>query len=230
MNCVKMISELYKDCKVSLVKARKEGSKNLPAYENKMALLQEIVDYIKTYQWVKQQSVKEKVKTYLTNDYDYTIVCDVHKVSYDAARQTIKWACDQLEKKIGRNTILDLKENDIEGARASFYISMGKIKVKDLLLSELAEQLPDPQYGVFDLSDCTNELKILHMMSAARLDYFMGKIDMAKLAYVMYLLYGHSEVADYYRPYLIELMQNKISVNDMLDTAKPFEQDNPYVT
>ena len=85
-------------------------------------LLEEIIDYLKSYKWLYKQSSKEKIKVWIESGYDYDVLCEQFNISYEGARWSVSWANSQFKKKIGENTIKLIKEGLIEEARAAFYV------------------------------------------------------------------------------------------------------------
>lgn len=179
-------------------------------------LLEEIVEYMKSYKWLYKGSSKEKIKVWLESGYDYEVLCEKCNIPYANAKMAVSWANGQFKKKIGESTIKLIKEGLIEEARAAFYAGTGKLRVDMFVASDCLEALPKAEYNIYKLADCTNELEILRCISKARLKGYLEVMDEDKMAYVLWLLTGKSKKSDLFRPYLISLLNDDLSADELI--------------
>lgn len=185
-------------------------------YREDLRLLEEIDEYLRSFTWLRKQQTKEKMQVYLDGCFDYNLLCEQFGISYENAKNSVHWAATQFESKIGWHTLKLIEQGYIEEARAAFYIGTGQLKVEQLIAEECAGRLPEPQYDIFRLADCEQELKALRLVSRATLSEYMSSIDEKKMAYLMYLLKGSTKKGAMYRPYLIALLTGSLHEQDLI--------------
>lgn len=184
---------------------------------DKLGLLDEILEYINSYEWVRHKKVKNKIKCFIESDFNYDIFCKKFGISYTSARNSCKYAYKMLVKCLGANTLSLIKKGMIDEARSAFYISSGKFSKEKFLTKSLIEILPEPEFTAsLSFEDCHNELMILSNMSMWRLEYYKGVMNKDNMAYLLHLLEGSSKRADLFRPYIISFLTNKISYEELL--------------
>ena len=197
--------------------------------EMKKELLDEIVEYVDSYEWLYKSPLKEKVKFFIQSGYDYESLCNEFNVSYDSARSSIKWASNQLRKKIGQYTLQLVKEDRIADAATAFYIGTGKIKKDDYIMKELLSELPEEKFSAaLDLKDCKNELVILRNLSTERFNRYLEVMDKKKMAYCIHLIEGSSKKADDYRFYMIKYLMGNISLDDLFSVEEDIKKEKIY--
>ncbi|MBR3792010.1 MAG: hypothetical protein IKK18_04840 [Clostridia bacterium] len=192
-------------------------------------LLEEIIDYLKSYKWLYKQSSKEKIKVWIESGYDYDVLCEQFNISYEGARWSVSWANSQFKKKIGENTIKLIKEGLIEEARAAFYVGTGKLSVDMFVGSDCLDSLPDAKYNIYSLAECENELKILCLFSKARLQKYLEVMDEEKMAYVLWLLTGKSKKSDVFRPYLISMLSDELEAEELIYMEEDIKRQQNYL-
>lgn len=179
-------------------------------------LLEEIIEYLKSYKWLYKKNSKEKIQVWIESGYDYNLLAERFGISYDAAKMAVKWANGQFKKKIGENTLKLIREGLIDEARAAFYMGSGQLKAGAFVCSDCLENLPEPHYNIYPLAECENELKILSIYSKARLEKYLEIMDEDKMAYVLWLLMGKSKKSDVFRPYIISLLNDDLSPDELI--------------
>lgn len=185
-------------------------------YHADLSMLEEIDDYLHSFAWLRKQQTKDKIRVYLDGCFDYNLLCEQFGISYENAKNSVHWAATQFESKIGWHTLKLIEQGYTEEARAAFYIGTGQLKVEQLIAEECAGRLPEPQYDIFRLADCEQELKALRLVSRATLSEYMSSIDEKKMAYLMYLLKGSTKKGAMYRPYLIALLTGSLHEKDLI--------------
>ncbi len=216
-----IMQSIFKRIKKEVISINKKlensyGEENI-ILNQKKDLLDEIVKYVSSFNWLYKEPLKEKVKFFINSDYDYESLCRTFNVSYDSARSSMKWAATQLEKKIGSSTLQLIKEGRIADARATFYMGIGKIKKEDYILKSFLCELPQEKFtAVFDLKDCQNELIILRNLSTERFNKYLEILNDRKMAFCLHLIEGTSKKADDYRIYMINYLTGKISLDALL--------------
>lgn len=183
----------------------------------KRELLEEIVEYVNSMKWLTRVKTKEKIMFYIKSGYDYGALCKEFGITYEAAKNAVKWASKQLKAKIGRTTVQLIRFGYIEEARVAFYVGIGKISRDNLFMSDLNDILPESKYSaIYTLQDCITELALLRKMSLAYLSKYAEKVDSSKLAYLLSLIEGDSRKATWLRPYIINMIQGYTKLEDLL--------------
>lgn len=192
------------------------GSEEEMSYQEDLSLLEEIDEYLYSFVWLKKQQTKEKMRVYLDGCFDYNLLCEQFGISYENAKNSVHWCATQFESKIGWHTLKLIEQGYIEEARAAFYVGTGQLKIEELVTEQCASELPEPQYDIFRLADCEQELKVLRLVSRVTLSEYMSSIDEKKMAYLMYLLKGSTKKGAMYRPYLIALLTGSLHEQDLI--------------
>ncbi|MBR2724291.1 MAG: hypothetical protein IKB72_02495 [Ruminococcus sp.] len=192
------------------------GSEEEIFYQEDLSLLEEIDEYLHSFAWLRKQQTKEKIRVYLDGCFDYNLLCEQFGISYENAKNSVHWCATQFESKIGWHTLKLIEQGYIEEARAAFYIGTGHLKIEQLVTEQCAGELPEPQYDIFRLADCEQELKVLRLVSRATLSEYMSSIDEKKMAYLMYLLKGTTKKGAMLRPYLIALLTGSLHEQDLI--------------
>lgn len=192
------------------------GSEEEMLYQEDLALIEEIDQYLYSFAWLRKQKTKDKIQVYLGGCFDYNLLCEQFGISYENAKNSVHWAATQFEGKIGWHTLKLIEQGYIEEARAAFYIGTGQLKIEQLVTDQCASKLPEPQYDIFRLADCEQELKVLRLVSKATLSEYMESIDNKKMAYLMYLLKGSTKKGAMLRPYLIALLTGGLHEQELI--------------
>lgn len=220
----KQIAKLYKTITYEQEKTDKDTDKG-KALQTTKDLLEEVMEYVDSFDWLKKDKSKEKVQFFLESGEDYDLLCKQYNITKDTAYNTIRWASKQLRDKIGENTVSLIKDGYIEEARAAFYQGVGRLGIERLVVSDLLEYLPEPKYTTFYLEECKTELTILKNLSLSTLESYTKAMNEKKMAYILFLIIGKSKKSDLYRPYLIQLLEGKIKVGDLIEIAEEIEED-----
>lgn len=192
----------------------------------KRELLEEIVKYVNSMEWLKREKTKEKILFYIKSGYDYEALCKEFNITYEAAKNAVKWASKQLKAKIGRNTVQLTRFGYIEEARVAFYVGIGKISRENLFVSDLNGILPEGKYSaIYNLQDCVAELALLRRMSLAYLKKYADKVDIKKMAYLLSLIEGESRKATWLRPYIINMIQGYTTLEDLLGMEEKIKKE-----
>lgn len=192
----------------------------------KRELLEEIVKYVNSMEWLKREKTKEKILFYIKSGYDYDALCKEFGITYEAAKNAVKWASKQLKSKIGRTTVQLIRFGYLEEARIAFYVGIGKISRDNLFVSELNAILPESKYSaIYNLQDCIAELALLRKMSLAYLDKYAEGVDSSKLAYLLSLIEGDSRKATWLRPYIINMIQGYTKLEDLLAMEEKIKKE-----
>lgn len=182
-----------------------------------LALYNELIDYMHTYEWLKKDSSKEKMKVYIESGFDYEVLMGKFNLSYDNAKTTVKWATKQFRQKIGENTVSLLQQGFPYEARASYETHTGKLKMENLIMSDLVDALPDEEYFPYSLEECKYELRVLYQYSKKKMESVIGKADLKKLAYIRHLIEGSSKRAELFRPYMFDVLEGLTSIDEIIE-------------
>ena len=197
---------------------------------DKLSLLDEILEYIESYEWVKQAKMKNRINFLVESGFDYDLYCKTYNVSYESARNSSKYAYQLLSSKLGENTLYLIRNGLLEEARAAFYVGTGKLKKEKFITQSLIDILPEPEFTAgLSFEDCRNELTILSNMSMWRLEYYKHRMNRDNMAYVLHLLEGSSKRADLLRPHIISFLSNNTSYEELLEIEKDILNNKLYI-
>ena len=195
----------------------------------KNELLEEMVDYVNSYEWLHKKPLKQKVQFFIQSGYDYEALCRAFDISYDSARSSIKWASNQLKKKIGPSTLQLIKEDRLTDAATAFYMGIGKIKKEDYIMKDLLLELPNEKFSAaLDLKDCKNELIILRNLSTEKFYKYLDVMNEKKMAYCLHLIEGTSKKADNYKAYMIKYLIGEISLEELFSIEEDIKNEKIY--
>lgn len=220
----KQIAKLYKIITYEQEKVNEDSDRGKELQTTK-ELLEEVMEYVDSFEWLKKDKSKEKVQFFLESGEDYDLLCKQYSISKDTAYNTIRWASKQLRDKIGENTVSLIRDGYIEEARAAFYQGTGRLGIEKFVISDLIEHLPEPKYTTYYLEECKTELTILKNLSLSTLKSYTKAMDEKKMAYILFLIMGKSKKSDLYRPYLIQLLEGKLKLDDFLEISEEIEED-----
>ena len=220
----KQIAKLHKEFAYEQEKVKKDSDRD-KELQTIIDLLEEIIEYVDSFDWLKKDKSKEKVQFFLESGEDYDLLCKQYGISKDTAYNTIRWASKQLRDKIGENTVSLIKDGYIEEARAAFYQGTGRLGIEKFVVSELLEHLPEPKYTTYYLEECKTELTILRNFSLSIFKNYLKAMDAKKMAYILFLIEGKSKKSDLYRPYLIQLLEGKIKVDDLIEIGEEIQEE-----
>ena len=193
----------------------------------KKELLVEVVDYVNSMKWLSRTPVKKKITFFIKSGYDYEALCTEFNISYESAKNSVKWASKQLKSKIGEHTVKLIRDGYISEARDAFYVGTGQISRENLFLSDIARVLPESKFSAaYDLQDCLSELVYLRKISLNYIEKHAKNVDKTKLAYLLSLIEGDSKKAVWLRPYLIDMLMGYMKIEELLSVEEKIKEEN----
>ena len=197
------------------------------ALADKYDLLNELVEYVNSMDWLTRVKTKKKISFFIKSGYDYEALCKEFDISYESAKNAVKWASKQLRRKIGKDTLKLIRNDFIEEARVAFYVGSGKISRENLFLADMVDSLPESKYSAaYDLQDCLSELVYLRKISLSYIDSHAEKVNLNKLAYLLSLIEGSSKKAVWLRPYIVSMLQGNMKIEDLLVMEEKIKEEN----
>ena len=230
MKC-NVIRELIREKKKTneMLQKTPENEDDYEFLTDKLSVIEELLDYVYSYAWVKQDKIKEKIKFFIESGFDYELYCTTYNVSYESARNSAKYAYSLLIKKIGENTVSLVKKGYIDEARAAFYSKTGRVTEERYISKGLIDILPEEKFTAgIGLKECHNELVMLSNMSTFRLCRYKQVMDKDKMAYVLHLLVGSSKRADLFRPYMMAYLSNRLTYEELLKAGEDILNNHLY--
>ena len=192
----------------------------------KKELLVEVVDYVNSMKWLSRTPVKKKITFFIKSGYDYEALCTEFGISYESAKNSVKWASKQLKSKIGEHTVKLIRDGYISEARDAFYVGTGQISRDNLFLSDIARVLPESKFSAaYDLQDCLSELEFLRKISLDYIKKLTKKVDKSKLAYLLSLIEGSSRKATWLRPYIIDMLMGYMKIEELLVMEEKIKEE-----
>ena len=192
----------------------------------KKELLVEVVDYVNSMKWLARASAKKKITFFIKSGYDYDALCTEFNISYESAKNSVKWASKQLKSKIGEHTVKLIRDGYISEARDAFYVGTGQIARDNLFLSDIAKVLPESKFSAaYDLKDCLTELEFLRKISLDYIKKLTKEVDKSKLAYLLSLIEGNSRKATWLRPYIIDMLMGYMNIEELLVVEEKIKEE-----
>ena len=195
--------------------------------QDKKELLSELINYVNSMKWLSRTPAKKKITFFIKCGYDYEAFCAEFNISYESAKNSVKWAAKQLKSKIGEHTVRLIRDGYIEEARLAFYTGSGQISRETLFLSDMVAILPESKFSAaYDLQDCLTELVYLRKISLDYIEKHAKKVDKHKLAYLLSLIEGSSRKATWLRPYIIDMLMGYMKIKDLLLVEEKIKEEN----
>lgn len=221
-NIFKAYDRLYQRKKAELEELP-EGSSKAEDLEYAVDVLKEIIEYRDSLKWLYKGQSKKRIEVFLKSGYDYVALCETFNIKRTTATSVVNWAGRQFKKKVGENTYELLEQGYVEEALVAFYMGSGQMRTDKFLMSDFAKHMPEAELQFYKLYECKEELKLLEDMSRASVVKRLKAVDKKKLAYLRYLLEGHSKRAELLRPSIIALLQGNYSVDGVVEDEKEVE-------
>lgn len=188
--------------------------------QKQKGLLQDILNYVNSFCWLKHEETIERIKFFLKNKYSYSEFCNYFGVTYEAAKVCISYANQKCVEKIGKNTIDLILEGKIDEARATFLFRSGQLKLRNFIIDAALIGIPEAAYMTVDIEDCERELSFLRLYSQAILEARVELLDKEKMAYIRYILEGDNPKLAEERLHLLNLLQGRITVKEYIKEVK----------
>ncbi len=183
-------------------------------------LIQEVLNYINSFSWLKHEETIKRIKFFLKNKYNYQEFCNQFEITYEAAKVCVSYANQKCIEKIGRNTIDLIIEGRLDEAKAEFYFRTGQLKIRNYIIDSALTEVPEPEYITLDIEDCKKELSFLRLYSQSLLDSRVELLDKEKLAYIRYILEGDNPKLSEQRLLLMKMLSCQIKVEDFIKEVK----------
>ena len=201
-------------------------------YKKQLRALSMIEEYRDGLAWIKKQDMKEKSKFCIKCNFDYVMIQEHYSIGYDTAKSIVHRISNTFEKKIGEDTLdLIMSSDDMVGAGlTSFYMNSGKISLSDLFLSSIIDSLPEADCAnVYEMAECKDEIEFLYMYSMKGFQEFLSRIDLDKLANVIYVIAKNTEKYKQERSTLVNLYRvaTKITLDDVTKELGFEDEDDP---
>lgn len=171
------------------------SSSEFDLVSRKLRALNEILEYVNTYKWVKHLAVIDKIKFIRHCDYDYQLIKRELHLSDDALKSFMYRINQNLNQKIGEKTIsliLSNEKNWSDGLM-QFRILSGTYSLKEVLLSECYSDLPEKKFTTYSLKECLKEIEYIYTYSDICRKLSKRDLDENKLAFIRYILESETE-------------------------------------
>ena len=223
-NIFRQVEDAVKDVRKAKKTVDQRDGEQLVLIQNKEALLDEIVAYINSYNWVSHKRLKERMTIYLKGKCNLQLLADTCNLSYGAAQQSVTYATKILCERLGKSTIKLILADKLDEARAQFYCNSGKSELQDFILAPALDVMPTSKYMTVSLSNCETELKFLQQNAKEMLKRRIEAVDKDKLAYLTYILEKDNPKYTKERLLLLKLLKVDISVNQLLKEVEKIEK------
>ena len=152
----------------------------------KIRALNEILEYVNTYNWVSHQAVIDKIKVIRYCEYNYEEIQEKLELSEASLKSFMYRINKSLNSKIGENTIkmiLSNKDNWNDGLM-QFRILSGVYDLSDVMVPECYSSLPEKKFQTYSLKECLAEIDFIYRYSHQGIEDAKAKLDVNKLAFL----------------------------------------------
>ena len=164
-----------------------EGSPEWQLEQDKMKLLRDIIQFIKT-DGVKQAPAKAKLDALMTTHFDYARVASMFNTTVNSIKASISYLSKSIESKVGVDTLDLLLAGDIESAKSNFQACSNIYNLNDLVIGEIANRIPFRVPKELDLGGCIGELEFLKSVSLPYIKKEFTNLSLEKLILIRYIL------------------------------------------
>lgn len=184
----------------------------------KRNLIKSIRNFRDDLSYIKRQDSKDRIKYYMRNNFDIIHTSRAFgKETTNSIRTSVWNASKKFTHCIGKNTLSLIKENKIEQAEKEFLINTGKINVDTVILKGFTELIPE---NVVDrtifIKDCEKEIKVLKNISINVIKNVLTRIDMDKMALLMYILKEQDSFYQEHRNLIYSFLEGEIDNIELL--------------
>lgn len=216
------------EVRLKLKKSKGKSDKE-KLYTRQLKALEQIVEYIDSYEWLRESKIKERIKFIREVEYDFNLIERELGMSYNAFKCFMYRMNRKLEEKIGRDTlslVLSNKEENIALGVVNFRIQSGTYNLKNILLSDSFEILPKPKFHLFKIEDCKNEIKFLYDYSKIAMQFAYEDLNIENLEFLLYILTNETERYRKDQREIISLLQGiQIGIEEYMGRFKVNETD-----
>ncbi|EKN71017.1 hypothetical protein P9E76_21805 [Schinkia azotoformans] len=192
----------------------------------KMRLLSKIISYVNSYQWLKHEQMKNKIREFLQSKYSYQAVAKKFGVTLNSLQVSVSYAAKRLEEKqIG--VALDLLLNgDVVAAERAFLLGTGQTVPSTWFLDGVLDLCPSAKKKTeVDLRVCERELRFLKLMTNKHIEEMIGTLDRDRMMHLLYILLQNDRSFIAERDILIRYFNDELDVKQAVQRLK---NDNIY--
>lgn len=204
-------------------------------YQYKMKALREIEDYIMSFQWLSNSSLKtiERVRYFITHECSYKKTQEKFVMELSAVQVCIFRSSKLLEEKIGDNTLelIDKAKTkeQVDLAMNIFNTNVNFAKTSKVLVKEVAQLMPKAKYcnGIKPL-DCLPEAKLLMLYSSGYIKQVINSLNMDKLSFLLYIIDSDDVSFKKERLLFRDYLQCKIKRDELKQELSNLEANKPF--
>lgn len=181
--------------------------------------LNEINDYLWSFEWLSHESSKQKVRLFLESGYNYKDVWQKAGSTSRTSFETSIWhAARVFQKKIGESTLQLILDGKVDEGLRQFRISIGKMDLTQFIPKSLCDMLPVKEYTrMYSLSECLAELRFLKNLTYSNIKSRLSLLDEVKLSFLRYVLESPDPRYAKRRELMYRYLEGKI--NDLEELA-----------
>lgn len=164
-----------------------EGSPEWQLEQDKMKLLKNIIQFIKT-DGVKQAPAKAKLDAVMTTHFDYVRVANMFHTTENSIKASISYLSKSIESKVGVDTLDLLLAGDLESAKSNFQVCSKTYNLADLIVADIANRIPFRVPKAINLGNCVSELEFLKSVSFPYIRKEFSNLSLENLILIRYIL------------------------------------------
>ena len=180
------IEQMVSEAKAGLALLGSEDDVCLP--ECRLAVLSDLVTYIRSYDWLTHQALVEKIQTFLRSQYNYAVVAREHGLSLKQAHKSVSYANARLRSKIGGILHL-IRSEHFTAAQRELAILRGTMPPSTWFLKEVSDRFqPAKDAGVVVSEVSRRELAFLRLFSQAGFARAVSSLQAPIVQHILYIL------------------------------------------
>lgn len=188
--------------------------------KQRLKLLLRIVVYVRSFYWLRNKLIMQKVRAFLRSRYSYEVARDFG-VSKSSFHVTVSYAANRLRSKVGSRTLDLIREGRIAEAESEFMLCSGQIDLARLLaVKGFGEGFFPSLNTSLTLAECESELRLLRDYSAYALHRRVAAADARKLGHLLALLSSADARYSVERGLLHRLLVGELDVADVVVAEK----------
>lgn len=214
-----------------LSKAKAEVKSNMEKYKSdeefvkiessKLEALEVISDYIDSMSWIRRKNALNKYKALVAHNFNSEKVANYLGTSVGSVKTSITYLSNQIEEKIGKNTIELILEGNIQTAMLQFRVGTGYIDMSKVIDNGIYNMIEFGEAEGQLISDCESELKFLKALTFKSIQARLSTLSKDKLALIDKIMSSNDMLYAKERVLIYKYLDGEITnVNTLFDMIR----------
>lgn len=186
------------------------------ALRTQLLALRRVDEYVDSLEWLAREDAKTRIQVVRAANFDYEVASEELKETIGSLKVFVSYCNKRLEEKVGENTIDLIMAGRVKEGVVQFESLRGTYTRKSLMLCEVQEKLPKPEFKPIALKTCTKELQFLHKYSTAEMEREYAGLDKRKLLFLMYILEANTPKHSKDKYEMVKMLTGNCSIEEYL--------------